>query len=91
MRPHVSLRAAFVDPALLGNVLAGDSWRVAWRVLLVAATTGGRKWRALATLAAYLSGLCNHRARRAWCPALHVPDQRQAKITFAYCTAALGT
>jgi hypothetical protein len=36
MHPRVSLREALDDPALLGGVLAGNSWR-AWRVLLIAA------------------------------------------------------
>jgi len=36
MTPTVTIRKALGDPALLGNVLAGDSWR-AWRVLLIAA------------------------------------------------------
>jgi hypothetical protein len=36
MKSRVSLRAAFADQALLGNVLTGDSWR-AWRGLLIAA------------------------------------------------------
>jgi hypothetical protein len=34
--PMVSLREALVDPQLLGNALAGDSWW-AWRTLLIAA------------------------------------------------------
>jgi hypothetical protein len=33
---RISLRAALADPALLGNVLAGESW-AAWRTLLIAA------------------------------------------------------
>ncbi len=36
MKPRVSLRAALADPALLGGVLSGDSWR-AWRTVLIAA------------------------------------------------------
>jgi hypothetical protein len=36
MRPSIPLRTALSDPQLLGNVLAGSSWR-AWRTLLVAA------------------------------------------------------
>src|SRR5947209_12349541 len=36
MKPTVPIRQALSDPALLGNVLAGDSW-AAWRVLLTAA------------------------------------------------------
>jgi hypothetical protein len=36
MMPTVSMREALSDPALLGGVLAGDSWQ-AWRVLLIAA------------------------------------------------------
>ena len=53
----------------------------------------GGKSRATATVAAYLSGLCDHRDVLApgergvlLCVA---PDQRQAKITLDYCTAAL--
>lgn len=34
--PAVTMRRALSDPALLGAVLAGDSWR-AWRILLIAA------------------------------------------------------
>ena len=33
--PAVTMRQALSDPALLGKVLAGDTWR-AWRVLLIA-------------------------------------------------------
>jgi hypothetical protein len=36
MKPRTSLRAALEDPALLGNILAGDSW-AAWRIILIAA------------------------------------------------------
>ena len=36
MKPTVPIRKALSDPALLGGVLAGDSWS-AWRVLLIAA------------------------------------------------------
>ncbi len=36
MTPKVSMRRALADPALLGTILAGDSWR-AWRTLLIAA------------------------------------------------------
>ena len=36
MKPTVPIRSALTDPGLLGNVLAGDSWR-AWRTLLIAA------------------------------------------------------
>ena len=36
MKPRVTMRAALRDPALLGNVLRGDSW-FGWRVLLIAA------------------------------------------------------
>ena len=53
----------------------------------------GGKSRATAAVAAYLSGLCDHRDVLApgergvlLCVA---PDQRQAKITLDYCTAAL--
>jgi len=31
-----TMREALTDPALLGSVLRGDSWR-AWRILLIAA------------------------------------------------------
>jgi len=115
MKPTVSIRAALTDPGLLGNVLAGDSWRV-WRVLLIAAMgealddaeretfkklTGrqhepgqrveelcaiagrrGGKSRAMATLAAYLGGLCKHplvRGERGVLLCI-APDQRQAAI-----------
>jgi hypothetical protein len=36
MNPTVSMREALSDPALLGGVLAGETWG-AWRVLLIAA------------------------------------------------------
>lgn len=36
MTPKVSMRRALADPALLGTILAGESW-AAWRVLLIAA------------------------------------------------------
>jgi hypothetical protein len=36
VRPRTSLRDALSDPALLGHVLAGESW-LPWRVLLIAA------------------------------------------------------
>jgi hypothetical protein len=36
MKPNVTIRKALADKALLGGVLAGDSW-AAWRVLLIAA------------------------------------------------------
>jgi hypothetical protein len=36
MRPTVPLRKVLSDPKLLGNVLAGDSWR-AWCVMMIAA------------------------------------------------------
>jgi hypothetical protein len=35
-RPTMTMRRALSDPALLGNVLAGESWRP-WRVILIAA------------------------------------------------------
>jgi hypothetical protein len=35
MIPTVSIRDALTDPALLGSILAGESWQ-AWRVLLIA-------------------------------------------------------
>jgi hypothetical protein len=123
MRPSITIRKALSDPKLLGNVLAGESWR-AWRVLMIAAMgepltdderetftklTGrereplarveelcavvgrrGGKSRAMATLAAYIGGLCKHPLARGergvmLCVA---PDQRQAAITLDYCTAA---
>jgi hypothetical protein len=34
-KPAMTMRRALSDPALLGNVLPGDSWR-AWRILLIA-------------------------------------------------------
>src|SRR5579859_3346327 len=36
LHAHISLREALSDPALLGSVLSGDSWR-AWKILLIAA------------------------------------------------------
>jgi hypothetical protein len=36
MKQLVTMRDALADPALLGNILAGDSW-TAWRVVLIAA------------------------------------------------------
>jgi hypothetical protein len=36
MKARTSLREALSDPGLLGNILAGDSWK-AWRVILIAA------------------------------------------------------
>jgi hypothetical protein len=36
MRATITLRRALEDPALLGSILAGPSWRV-WRILLIAA------------------------------------------------------
>jgi hypothetical protein len=36
MKPTVSIRDALDDPALLGTILAGDSW-AAWRTVLIAA------------------------------------------------------
>src|SRR5258705_10487839 len=35
-RARTTMRAALEDPKLLGNMLAGDSWK-AWRTLLIAA------------------------------------------------------
>jgi hypothetical protein len=35
LQPKITMRRALSDPALLGDVLAGDSWR-AWRILLIA-------------------------------------------------------
>ena len=58
MIPRITLREALADNALLGDLLAGDSWS-AWRTLLIAAMgealnadervlfkqlTGGREW-----------------------------------------------
>jgi hypothetical protein len=125
MIPTVSIREALTDPALLGSILAGESWQ-AWRVLLIAgmgealtdeertiftkltgrefeplqcveelcAVVGrrGGKSRGMATLTAYIAGLCKHKLSRgetgiALCIA---PDQRQAKITLDYCEAAFN-
>jgi hypothetical protein len=123
VRPTVTLRKALADPALLGSVLAGDSWR-SWRCLLLAAMgealtdderavfkqlTGrehelgqrveelvvvagrrGGKSRAIATLAAYLAGLCAHPNLAPGERALVLciaPDQRQARIVLDYATA----
>jgi hypothetical protein len=36
VKPTVSMREALADPALLGTILVGDSWR-AWRIVLIAA------------------------------------------------------
>ena len=36
MIPRISLRQALADPALLGGVLEGESWKP-WRTLLIAA------------------------------------------------------
>lgn len=125
MRPTVAIRAALADPALLGSVLAGDSWR-SWRVLLIAAMgealtdnereifaklTGraheplarveeaafvvgrrGGKSRSMATLAAYLGGLCDHRdvlvPGESGVLLCIAPDQRQAGIVLDYAHAA---
>jgi hypothetical protein len=123
MTPTIALREALTDPALLGNVLAGDSWS-AWRVLLIAsmgealtddervifkALTGrdheplqrveeleavvgrrGGKSRAMATLATYIGGLCEHPLAPGERGVLLciAPDQRQAAITLNYCEAA---
>jgi hypothetical protein len=35
LAPKITMRRALSDPALLGNVLAGESWR-AWRIMLIA-------------------------------------------------------
>jgi hypothetical protein len=51
----------------------------------------GGKSKAMATLAAYLAGLCDHRlvrGERGVCLCI-APDQRQAQITLDYCEAAL--
>jgi len=37
--PRISLRQALADPALLGGVLEGESWKP-WRALLIAAMGG---------------------------------------------------
>lgn len=126
MKATIPLRKALADPALLGNVLAGDSWR-AWRILLIAAMgepllpdehatftalTGrereplqrveelvavvgrrGGKSRAMATLAAYIAGLCKHplvAGERGICLAI-APDQRQAGIVLDYCDACFAS
>ena len=36
MKPSVAMRQALSDPALLGSILAGQSW-ASWRTLLIAA------------------------------------------------------
>jgi hypothetical protein len=123
MKPTVTLRKAFADKALLGKVLAGESWR-SWRVLMIAAMgeslrddervtftqlTGratepsqrveeltavvgrrGGKSRAMATLATYIGGLCDHNLVRGerGVVLLIAPDQRQASIALDYCNAA---
>ena len=123
MTPKTPLREALNDPNLLGQALAGPSWR-AWRTLLISAMgekltaaererfealTGrkreprkpveefvavvgrrGGKSKALATLAAYVAGLCEHKLVRGergvvLCIA---PDQRQASIVLDFAMAA---
>ncbi len=122
MTPTVPLRKALADKKLLGNVLAGPTWR-AWRVLLIAAMgealtddertiftklTGraheslhrveelcavigrrGGKSRSMATLAAYIAGLCQHILAPGERGVLLfvAPDQRQAKIILDYANA----
>src|SRR5262249_12562091 len=123
MTPSISLREALRDDNLLGQALAGPSWRN-WRTLLIAAMgerltlpererfaklTGrkrepgkhveeaafvigrrGGKSRALATLAAYVAGLCEHalvRGERGVVLCI-APDQRQATIVLDFATAA---
>jgi hypothetical protein len=123
VKPTVPLRKALADKALLGSVLAGDSWR-SWRCLMIAAMgealtdderalfkqlTGrereplqrveefaavvgrrGGKSRAMATVAAYLAGLCKHdlvRGERGVLLCI-APDQRQAGIVLGYAEAA---
>src|SRR5215471_19405195 len=51
----------------------------------------GGKSKAMATLAAYLAGLCEHQLVRGETGVvlLIAPDQRQAKIALDYCAAAL--
>ena len=51
----------------------------------------GGKSKAMATLAAYLAGLCEHKLVRgeAGVVLLIAPDQRQAKIALDYCSATL--
>jgi hypothetical protein len=123
MRPTLPIREALNDTNLLGDVLAGDSWK-AWRILLIAANgerlkpaerklftqlTGrdkepgerieelvavvgrrGGKSRALATLGAYIGGLCKHDLvpGETGVVLLIAPDQKQAAISLEYCTAA---
>ena len=124
MKPTHAIRKALADKKLLGNVLAGRSWR-AWRMLMIAAMgealtdderviftklTGrereplqrveevcavvgrrGGKSRAMATLAAYIAGLCKHSLARGERGVLLciAPDQRQAAITLDYAAACL--
>ncbi len=124
MKPKISMREALADEALLGGILAGESWR-AWRVLLIAAMgekltaderklfrqlTGrsreplqrcdeltaivgrrGGKSRAIATLATYIAGLCDHPELvrgETGVFLIVAPDQRQAAVTFGYVVAA---
>ncbi len=125
MIPTTPIRKALNDPQLLGNLLAGESWR-AWRTVLIAAMgealtdeeretfarlTGrereplqrveelvavigrrGGKSRAVATLATYIAGLCEHRdvlapGERGMILCI-APDQRQASIVLEYASAA---
>ena len=123
MKPTVTIRKALADKKLLGNVLAGPTWRT-WRILLTAAMgekltdderptftqlTGraheplqrveefeavvgrrGGKSRAMATLATYIGGLCQHNlvpGERGVLLCI-APDQRQAAIVLDYVQAA---
>jgi hypothetical protein len=127
MKPNFTMRQALDDPALLGSVLAGDSWRM-WRIILIAAMgerltrterrlfaslTGrerepgkrieelwavvgrrGGKSRAMAVLASYISGLCDHTdvlspGERGIVLCI-APDQKQAGIVLDYTEAAFA-
>src|SRR5581483_6331970 len=124
MRPLVTMREALTDPALLGDILAGSSWK-AWRTLLIAmmgealdddervlfeALTGrpgeplerveefwgvigrrGGKSRAMAVLAAYVAGLCDHSGDLALGERGVVPilaaTAKQSAVIFGYIAA----
>ena len=81
------------DERPLFTKLTGRAGEPLERVEELVAVVGrrGGKSRAMATLACYITTLCDHalvRGERGVCLCV-APDQRQAKITLDYCTAAL--
>jgi hypothetical protein len=72
--------------------LTGRTSEPGQRVEELCAVVGrrGGKSRAMALLAAYIAGLCNHELVRGetGIVLLIAPDQRQAKIALDYCAAA---